>query len=213
MNPAREVVMIFMLAETAIWLSKNFAPISFGLGLFALSFIIRYWFYNRQNSKNLFLVKKIINDYDYWLLGFIFFFSGLSITHLGQFINPDILEDRKVWVGCWNSLMPGYLLNAFWQQLLVLGYFVPRLQEEFKDVKKTSLWIGIAFALIHLPNPVLVPATFIGGAFGAYFFQRTRNFYALVLAHAILAVLIMHFLPESWHHHMKIGPIYFSWTP
>lgn len=120
--------------------------------------------------------------------------------------NPDFLAQKEFWREALKHI-PMYYPWALLQNLWMNGYFTNRLAKVFPEQPKlVSLAVGILFAIAHWPNPVLIIATLIGGAMSAYFFQRNRNLYWLALSHAILAVSLLYFLPDSWHHHLRIGP-------
>ena len=69
---------------------------------------------------------------------------------------------------------------------------------------------GLIFATCHWPNPVLVPLTFIGGAAMAWMFGRIRNIIPLVLGQVVLGMLVSWAFPLSWHHHLRVGPGYYT---
>ncbi len=125
---------------------------------------------------------------------------------IGFIWNPNFLAQKGIF---WKYLkhLPMYYPWALLQNLWLNGYFTNRLAKVFPNQPKLiSTMAGILFAIVHWPNPVLLVATFIGGIMSAYFFQRNRNLYPLALSHAILAVSLLYFFPDSWHHHLRIGP-------
>jgi asparagine N-glycosylation enzyme membrane subunit Stt3 len=69
---------------------------------------------------------------------------------------------------------------------------------------------GGIFALIHWPNPVLVPATLVAGAAMAWMFGRRRNIIPLAIGQALLGTLVAWVFPMAWHHHLRVGPGYFG---
>ena len=69
---------------------------------------------------------------------------------------------------------------------------------------------GLIFAACHWPNPVLVPLTFIGGGAMAWLFGRARNVIPLVFGQVILGMLVSWAFPMSWHHHLRVGPGYYT---
>jgi membrane protease YdiL (CAAX protease family) len=103
-----------------------------------------------------------------------------------------------------------YYWGALAQQVLMNGYFVNRLSYGLSHRTQVTFLTGILFSLVHLPNPVLTPMTFLGGMLSAYFFQRNKNVYLLALFHTILAVTIKYFLPHAWHHNLRVGPGFFG---
>lgn len=69
---------------------------------------------------------------------------------------------------------------------------------------------GAIFAACHWPNPVLVPVTFVGGAAMAWMFGRARNIIPLAIGQALLGSLVGWAFPLAWHHHMRVGPGYYT---
>ena len=102
---------------------------------------------------------------------------------------------------------------ALFQQVILNGYFTNRISKFVTSPIKVSLIAGIIFAIVHWPNPVLVPVTFVGGMMSAYFFQRSKNVYTLALLHVFLAVYLLYFFPDAWHRHLTIGPGFDRWEP
>jgi hypothetical protein len=70
---------------------------------------------------------------------------------------------------------------------------------------------GAIFAACHWPNPVLVPLTLVGGAVMAWMFGRVRNIIPLAIGQFLLAMLVGWAFPMAWHHHMRVGPGYYTW--
>lgn len=69
---------------------------------------------------------------------------------------------------------------------------------------------GAIFASCHWPNPVLVPLTFVGGTGMAWLFGRNRNIIPLAVAQALIGTLTFWAFPIAWHHHLRVGPGYYS---
>ena len=72
---------------------------------------------------------------------------------------------------------------------------------------------GLLFGVLHWPNPVLVPLTFIGGVVMCWLFARERNILPLVLGQALLGALVWWAFPLAWHHSMRVGPGYYAYVP
>ena len=68
---------------------------------------------------------------------------------------------------------------------------------------------GVAFALAHLPNPVLVPATLLWGAASCLLFERRRSIWGLALMQKMLSSMLMWVTPRDLHHGFRIGPYYY----
>ena len=211
MDPRSEILLVFALVELAVWLGNISKPLSWLFGIIALLGVIYSWYKNPAGLKSIFCplnVQKII----YGQMYVAFLTCGTVILVIGLLCNP-LLFSRTDFLRRFAVSVLFYLGNALWQQVLLSGYFLPKLEQAFQNPAKAISAIGILFALVHLPNPVLVPVTMIGGMLSVYFFRQTRNIYILTIAHAILAVSVMYLFPESWHHHLRIGPGFFHWNP
>ena len=108
----------------------------------------------------------------------------------------------------WLSFV-GYTLWCSFQQYLAQSYFHRRLRTLIKSPHLSSLAVAIMFAGAHIPNPILLVATFVGGFVLAEVFARHPNIWPLAIVQAVAGVLIG-VLPPQWIiHGMRVGPGYF----
>jgi hypothetical protein len=109
----------------------------------------------------------------------------------------------------WRRL-GGYFAFCLLQQValnsLVHNRMLTLVQNEWVAASLT----GAIFAACHWPNPVLVPLTFIGGVAMAAMFGRVRNIIPLAMGQAVLGSLVAWAFPIAWHHHLRVGPGYYS---
>ena len=203
MKPLHEVAIVFTLIMLIIWLGEVILLPAWPLALPTAFLLLNYWRNNSDRFKNLWKPDREIRHYMLPLFTSLVFWR--LITLIGEIYNPKLFDQPQFLQKFVISVL-FYLGNALWQQILVNGYFLPRLEEGFQNERKAIFTLGLLFGLVHIPNPVLVPVTMVGGMLSAYFFKRTENIYILVIAHSILAVSVMYFLPHSWHHHLTIGP-------
>ncbi len=76
-----------------------------------------------------------------------------------------------------------------------------------------SAWCcGLIFSAVHLPNPVLAPATLLWGALACRLFERYRNFPVLGIVQTLLSWGLLAVTPRNWHRNFRVGPGYFDWT-
>jgi membrane protease YdiL (CAAX protease family) len=61
------------------------------------------------------------------------------------------------------------------------------------------------FAIAHLPNPVLMPVTLIGGLIVCEIYRRTRSLVPLGIVHWMIGVAIALSVPEGLLHRMRVG--------
>jgi len=62
------------------------------------------------------------------------------------------------------------------------------------------------FAAAHLPNPLLMGVTLVGGTVAALAYQRYRNLLFLAFAHALIGTMIWFAVPPSVSHNLRVGP-------
>lgn len=104
----------------------------------------------------------------------------------------------------------GHLWNYFafclLQQVALQSLVNNRLIEVTPNRGLSSLLAGTIFGLLHWPNPVLVPATFVAGSAMAWLFARERNVIPLAIWQTILGALAAWAFPFAWTHAMRVGP-------
>lgn len=100
----------------------------------------------------------------------------------------------------------GYLAFCLLQQVGLNSFLTNRLLAAFESKGLAALVAGAVFAALHLPNPVLVPLTFVGGWAMAWLFAKDRNILVLTVGQAILGALVWWVFPLAWHHSMRVGP-------
>jgi hypothetical protein len=99
------------------------------------------------------------------------------------------------------------------QQFILQSYFLLRLLRLLPGKLAPVLVAAAIFALAHLPNPILTPITLIWGAIACVLFLRYRNIYALGVAHGIMGLCVAVTVPNSLHHHMRVGLGYLRYRP
>jgi hypothetical protein len=107
----------------------------------------------------------------------------------------------------------GYIVWSIMQQFLLQSYFLLRLLRLLPGKAAPIIAATGIFALAHLPNPILTPITLIWGAISCILFLRYRNVYTLGLAHGIMGLCIAVTVPNSLHHHMRVGLGYLRYHP
>jgi len=131
--------------------------------------------------------------------------SSLLICFAGLFLGmlhrlPEHLMDAK--------RFGGYFAFCLLQQVGLNSFLMNRLLAAFEKPWPAALVAGSVFAVLHWPNPVLVPLTFIGGVAMAWLFAKDRNILPLTLGQALLGSLVWWAFPIMWHHSMRVGPGY-----
>ena len=106
-----------------------------------------------------------------------------------------------------------YMFFCLLQQVGLNSLVTNRLLASIESPLRVSLISGLLFALLHWPNPVLVPLTLIGGALMAWLFWKERNILPLTIWQTILGTLVWEAFPTAWHHAMRVGPGFYRFHP
>jgi hypothetical protein len=125
---------------------------------------------------------------------------GLALGQWGG-LPPNLISWSRLWTYFSFCLLQQVALNS-----LVHNHMLLLVRKEWA----AALLTGVIFAACHWPNPVLVPLTFLGGAVMAWMFGRVRNIIPLAIGQAILGSLVWWAFPETWHHHLRVGPGYYE---
>jgi len=99
----------------------------------------------------------------------------------------------------------GYAIWALEQQFILNSFFYRRFENLMGENVQALLATAVLFSLVHMPNPVLVPATLVAGLFFVAAFRKFRNIYPLAVAHAVLGLTLAVSIPDHWIHHMRVG--------
>lgn len=202
-----EWLSIYSLVIAYIWLWENhFSFLVFTPMIAALI----SWKIRGYTIKTIGLVPISCTNGVWFMLFLLFLMYWSAITLTGYKWNPFFLRQENLGYRFTQSFLE-YLPKALFQQIWMNGYFSNRVRLTTGNKTLTAILIGVLFACIHIPNPPLIIATFFGGILSAYFFFKTKNNYVIGIVHALIAVSIMYFLPESWHHNLRIGPGYNNW--
>ena len=129
--------------------------------------------------------------------------AGLFLGML-QRLPAHLVEPRR---------FTGYLAFCLLQQVALNSFLTNRLLGYFEKAWQAALMAGVLFAVLHWPNPVLVPLTLVGGVGMAWLFARERNILPLALGQAVLGALVWWAFPLAWHHSMRVGPGYWTFHP
>jgi hypothetical protein len=107
----------------------------------------------------------------------------------------------------------GYMFFCLLQQVGLNSLVTNRLLAAMDSPLRVSLIAGALFALLHWPNPVLVPITWVGGVLMSWLFAKERNVLPLAVWQGILGTLVWWAFPVAWHHAMRVGPGFYHFHP
>jgi CAAX prenyl protease-like protein len=102
-----------------------------------------------------------------------------------------------------------YTLWGTFQQYGLQGYFHNRLSKIIPQPLWSSGLIAFVFMSFHLPNPVLMAFSLVGGFACSMLFLQSRNLFALGLFHGAVGLLLSNVFPREWMPNMRVGPGYF----
>lgn len=106
-----------------------------------------------------------------------------------------------------------YMSFCLMQQVGLNSLVTNRLLAALENPLRASLIAGTLFALLHWPNPVLVPLTWIGGILMSWLFAKERNILPLTIWQGFLGTLVWWAFPVAWHHSMRVGPGFYHFHP
>ena len=111
------------------------------------------------------------------------------------------------WDGAFAVL--GYPVWSFAQEFALMSFAANRLEEGLGAHAGLAPWInGLLFSFAHLPNPILMTATFLSGVIFTRIFLRHRHILPIALAHAALGLCVsLAFSPINGS--MSVGPAYY----
>ena len=106
-----------------------------------------------------------------------------------------------------------YGVWAVQQEFILQSFFFLAIEELLGEPRR-AVWLTAAlFASAHIPNPILIAATFAGGLFFCEIFRRYRSIWPLAIAHALLGLALAVSIPDSMLHHMRVGLGYLTYRP
>jgi len=120
-------------------------------------------------------------------------------------------------LGSWHFHPGRLLLDVPWhvvwgsaQQYGLLCLLYRRSLDVLGSWRAAALAAASAFALFHLPNPLLVGVTLAGGLVSCTLYRRVPNVLVLGVAHATVSLVLFSALPVSITHELRVGPGFFT---
>jgi hypothetical protein len=143
-----------------------------------------------------------------WVVGAVAAISAVALTlaaHYGTLTLPPTVQS-------FFASYIGYMLWSFFQQVLILDFFLRRMLLIFPPVKLAIFATAVLFSLAHLPNPILTPLTMAWGLGSCWLFLRYRNLYTLAIAHAIAGICLSVTVPRTITRNMRVGESYLRYS-
>jgi membrane protease YdiL (CAAX protease family) len=179
----------------SIWLL--WAVLPFAILVLAIWVVIS-WVVHRETARSLgFSWRAMVQCVCYW-----------RVIWLVLLVAAAALVGKNLFSG--GSLRGGarYFVWCLIQQTVYQSMIFSRLRVAFERKGAAAVISGALFALVHLPNPVLVPATFVWGSCSSLLFLRTPSIPVIAAAQVLLSAIGIAVFPEQWHHGFRIGRAY-----
>lgn len=137
-----------------------------------------------------------------WTLAFTLPVVALLLAvglEIGTFASRDRLVLRFALLFTWA------LAQQFVLQTVILREARQRFSRRMAIVVAASI-----FAIIHLPNPFLTPATFVAGLAWCWIYERHPNLFPIALSHALASLTALLALGPQITGGMRVGYGYFK---
>ena len=196
---AAEVLIVFAGSILFIWRLQFVFP---DFAWFLLGFLVLTFFIHRDRLQDLGLGSRGL------IAGMKAVLAPTLIISIALVLSGTGLGTFTTGISNWTRLSSfgRYFAWCLFQEFGLQSFFTNRILQVLKDPKKTAWASGVIFAAFHIPNPVLMPLTFLGGVILTRLFIKNRNLVPLALAQAIVGALTSAAIPVSWHHGLRVGP-------
>jgi hypothetical protein len=106
--------------------------------------------------------------------------------------------------------VPWHVLWGTAQQYGLLCLLYRRSLDVLANSRHAALAAASAFALVHVPNTLLVGVTLLAGFVSCILYRRVPNVFVLGVSHAMISLVLFFALPPSITHNLRVGPSYFT---
>ncbi len=195
-----EVAVAYLLIQGALW---SYGAVQAGWAVAAAAWIIVTTALSRRSVRQLGIGWNGLRD-SAWVVAAAVLLGGLLV--LVAWLHGSLRPLEGAHTALWHAWM--YAVWALLQEFIMQSFMYVRLEAAFDSRGRALLWTALLFAAAHVPNPILVPASFGLALVLIWLFARYRNIYTLAAAHAILGLVLSVTLPEALAHHMRVGIAY-----
>ncbi len=194
-KPVGEAVAFALGVILYIWVLRFRWP--WALGLLALAVVLSLYLHSetvRSVGLGLQELRAALADWKVWLA-----LAAVATALLGgrRILSPALLDRALV-----------YFLWCVAQQAIYQTMVYRRLRQAFGPSWRACVLSGVLFSAVHLPNPVLAPATLVWGAVSSRLFERHPSAPALGLPQFFLSTILLWLTPVEWHRNFRVGASY-----
>jgi len=106
--------------------------------------------------------------------------------------------------------LPWHVVWGTAQQYGLVCFFFRRSRDVLGSGRGAAFAAAGVFALLHVPNPLLIVVTFVLALVSCTLYRRVPNVFVLGVAHAAISLVLFYALPLSITHELLVGPGYFA---
>jgi len=189
-----EITIVFFLIVIAVWTPPGHAQ--FLVSLVATACVVAFAMAGRWSPSQLGLTQPLTGALGILSVGALACGATALVGILLRSVGPahNVPLSRS-----WQ-----YAIWALEQEFILQSIFFVRL-EEIIGSRRAVIGAAGLFALVHVPSPILMVLSFVGGILFCELFRRWRNLYPLGVIHAALGLTIAASFPDKWMHHMRVG--------
>lgn len=127
----------------------------------------------------------------------------VALLALGVVLQDRIADPRLAARG------GAYLVWSAIQQVLYQTFVYRRIRSSLGAGWAAYSISGVIFGVVHLPNPILAPATAVWGAVSSRLFESQPSVPAIALLQFVMSSLLFELTPWELHHGFRVGPTYY----
>jgi hypothetical protein len=189
-----EITIVFVLILVAVWAPQGQLNAFFSIS--AAACVVAFAVTGRWSSREMGLTQPSAGVGKILLIGAALCGIIWLVSQGLRFAGPGYAIP---WERSWQ-----YAIWTLVQEFILQSIFFVRFESIFGS-RHAVLFSASLFAIAHIPSPVLIVLSFVGGLLFCELFRRYRNIVPLGIIHAALGLTIAASLPDKWLHHMRVG--------